>query len=121
MNALLDAIESEEVVACHDCSAGGRASAVIEMCIGGARGAEITIPPTGLREDIALFSESNGRWIVQVKPGLEEKFVARFECVTKIGIPSEKITFCENKEKKAELTVTQVREAWEMPIWNRLA
>ena len=121
MNALLDAIESEEVVACHDCSAGGMAIAVIEMCIGGARGAEITIPPTGLREDIALFSESNGRWIVQVKPGLEEKFAARFECATKIGIPSEKITFCENKEKKAELTVTQVREAWEMPIWNRLA
>ena len=42
MNALLDAIESEEVVACHDCSAGGMAIAVVEMCIGGARGAEIT-------------------------------------------------------------------------------
>ena len=37
MNALLDAIESEEVVACHDCSAGGMAIAVIEMCIGGAK------------------------------------------------------------------------------------
>ena len=31
-----------------------------EMCIGGARGAEITIP-TEIREDVALFSESNGK------------------------------------------------------------
>ena len=120
MNALLDSIESGEIVACHDCSAGGMAIAVVEMCIGAARGAEITIP-TELRKDVALFSESNGRWIVQVAPGLEKEFAARFECATKIGIPSEKITFCKNEEKKAELTVAQVREAWEMPIWNRLA
>ena len=120
MNALLDAMDAGEVVACHDCSAGGMGIAIIEMCIGGARGVEITIP-TDLREDIALFSESNGRWIVQVKPGLEDDFASRFECATKIGKPSEKIRFHRKKVLSAELTVEEIREAWEMPIWNRLA
>ena len=120
MNALLDAMDSGEVVACHDCSAGGMAIAVIEMCIGGALGAEIAIP-TDLREDVALFSESNGRWIVQVTPDLENDFAARFECATKIGNPSEKIRFYGKDALKAELTVDEVREAWETPIWNRLA
>ena len=120
MNALLDAMDAGEVVACHDCSAGGMGIAIIEMCIGGARGVKITIP-TDLREDIALFSESNGRWIVQVKPGLEDDFASRFECATKIGKPSEKIRFHRKKVLSAELTVKEIREAWEMPIWNRLA
>ena len=33
MNALLDSIESGEVVACHDCSAGGMAIAVVELSL----------------------------------------------------------------------------------------
>ena len=58
---------------------------------------------------------------MQVTPGLEDDFAARFECATKIGKPSEKIRFYKNEEIETELTVDQVREAWEMPIWNRLA
>jgi phosphoribosylformylglycinamidine synthase len=55
------------VQSCHDLSEGGLAVALAEMCIAGRLGVEVTDLP---HADIAtaLFSESQGRLIVEVDP-----------------------------------------------------
>ena len=84
MEQLIDAIECGEVVACHDISTGGMALAIIEMCMSGV-GAEINLSGD-MRADLELFNESNGRWIVQVKPGLESEFSKRFDFAKEIVV-----------------------------------
>ena len=119
MEQLIQAIENNEVRACHDISNGGLALSLIEMCMGG-NGAKINLDED-LRADIELFSESNGRWIVQVAPGFENDFEKRFDFAKKIGDVNEKIIFNKGNEKIAELTIEEVRDKWTKPLWDRLA
>ena len=119
MEQLIQAIENNEVRACHDISNGGLALSIIEMCMGG-NGAKINLDDD-LRADIELFSESNGRWIVQVAPGFENDFEKRFDFAKKIGDIDEKIIFNKDGEQIAELTIEEVRDKWTKPIWDRLA
>ncbi len=62
------------VVACHDLSEGGLAVAVAEMCIAGRLGARVDALP---HDDLvtALFSESSGRLIVEVRPRSVDAFM----------------------------------------------
>ncbi len=116
---LIDAIECGEVVACHDISTGGIALSVIEMCMSGV-GAKIKLSGN-MRADLELFNESNGRWIVQVKPGLEEKFSKRFDYAKEIGTVNDKINFALNDNEKLEFSIEELRKLWTEPLWNRLA
>jgi phosphoribosylformylglycinamidine synthase len=59
------------VASCHDCSEGGVAVTIAEMCIGGRLGAQMSLlsqlePATDLCT--LLFSESLGRFVVEVAP-----------------------------------------------------
>ena len=119
MEQLIQAIENGEVVACHDVSNGGLALTIIEMAMSGT-GAEINLN-SDLRDDIELFSESNGRWVVQVAPGFESKFENRFDFAEKIGDVNDKIIFNKNGEQIAKLQIDKVRKEWTNPIWERLA
>ena len=119
MEQLIQAIENGEVVACHDVSNGGLALTIIEMAMSGT-GAEINLN-SDLRDDIELFSESNGRWVVQVAPGFESKFEKRFDFAEKIGNVNDKIIFNKNGEQIAKLQIDKVRKEWTNPIWERLA
>lgn len=65
------AISQGLVASAHDISDGGIAVALAESCIGGAKGCSVDISkaslsPSNLREDVALFSESSGRFVVSV-------------------------------------------------------
>jgi len=87
LRALHHAISAGLVRACHDCSEGGIAVALAEMCIGGQYGAEITVS----FEKQMLFSESLCRFIVEVDPnhavGFEEALTGfPFE---RVGVVSE--------------------------------
>ena len=119
MEQLIQAIENKEVLACHDISNGGLALSIIEMCMSGV-GAEINLN-SDLRADIELFSESNGRWVVQVAPGFESKFKRRFDFAEKIGDVTDKIIFNKNGDQIANLQIDKVRKEWTNPIWERLA
>ena len=119
MEQLIQAIENGEVVACHDISNGGLALTIIEMAMSGT-GAEINLN-SDLRDDIELFSESNGRWVVQVAPGFESKFEKRFDFAEKIGNVNDKIIFNKDGKQIAEFQIDKVREEWTNPIWERLA
>ena len=71
---------SERIVrSCHDCSEGGIAVAVAEMCFGGNMGMDIDISKIqqgdlAMGDDALLFSESNSRFIVEVAAGREVEF-----------------------------------------------
>jgi len=59
------------VRACHDCSEGGLAVSAAEMAIAGRMGLDLDLRRASLsddarRSDIALFSESNSRYLVEV-------------------------------------------------------
>ena len=67
MKAVLECIKKSYVSSCHDCSSGGLAVALAEMCIIGDVGARISlekVPAGRLRIDELLFSESNSRFII---------------------------------------------------------
>jgi len=82
------AIKQNLILSCHDCSEGGISVALGEMCFSGGLGAEINL--NGVKVDkeieklkkqdknianlIILFSESNSRFIVEVKKENKEKF-----------------------------------------------
>jgi phosphoribosylformylglycinamidine synthase len=73
MEVVVGGIERGAVVSCHDVSDGGIAVALAEMCIGGDTGAEVDLSNIGkLRADARLFSESNSRWVVELRKGKEK-------------------------------------------------
>jgi len=78
-NALSSAINEGYVRSCHDCSEGGLGVAIAEMAFSGGFGASIAIKdvlknPVDLRDDFTLFSESNSRFVVEVKPENKQLF-----------------------------------------------
>ena len=76
IDALLDAIDGRLLAACHDVGEGGLAVALAEMCIGGNLGAcvDISTHAPDLRSDLKLFSESNTRWLAEIRQGMETSF-----------------------------------------------
>ena len=75
--ALSTTIRAGIVRTAHDCSEGGLAVALAEMCIGGRLGATVDIDGTG-DGDVwgRLWGESLGRFVVAVSPGDEAAFLA---------------------------------------------
>lgn len=81
---LHQAIRSGWVRACHDVSEGGLAVALAEMAIAGGMGAELRLADVPRRDDVdrddvAAFSESLGRLLVEVSPEDAEPFEALFD------------------------------------------
>jgi phosphoribosylformylglycinamidine synthase len=78
MTALFGAIQKNIIVSCHDCSQGGLAVAVAEMCIASGLGAKLDLSEISKRSGLGtietLFSESNSRFIVEIKPKDKQKF-----------------------------------------------
>jgi phosphoribosylformylglycinamidine synthase len=76
--AVTKAIDAGLVRACHDLSEGGFAVAAAEMALAGGCGAELDlrkVPGEALkRDDFALFSESNSRFLVEVTEKDREEF-----------------------------------------------
>ena len=89
-NALFFAISEGLVRACHDCSDGGLAVAVAEMCFSGDTGAHIdcdSVVQQACGADAELlFSETPGRILVEVEPQKAARIEALFS-----GLPFKRI------------------------------
>jgi phosphoribosylformylglycinamidine synthase len=84
MESLSTAIKNGLVRACHDCSEGGIGVSAAEMAFAGGYGMKIDlrkVPKSDevLRSDVLLFSESNSRFIVEVKRELQSEFEQAME------------------------------------------
>ena len=84
MRALHRAMRRGLVCACHDCSEGGLAVSAAEMAFAGGTGLTLRLAglpgADGLRDDIAaLFSETSGRFLVEVAERDARAFEAELE------------------------------------------
>ena len=116
--ALHQAMQDKLIRACHDLSEGGLAVALAEMCMGGRMGCEINLPEG--EATVLLFSESNGRLLVEVKPEHTQAFESCFSnelksLVIKLGntINNEKLVVKHNKKSLIELPINQLLQCWQ--------
>tara|TARA_R110002049_G_scaffold185580_3_gene353838 strand:+ start:78863 stop:81820 length:2958 start_codon:yes stop_codon:yes gene_type:complete len=75
--AIHQAINERLIRSCHDLSEGGLAVAAAEMAMAGGLGMQLNIDPIctdGITGSVALFSESNTRFLVEVAPANVDEF-----------------------------------------------
>lgn len=87
MDALSSAMDGNLVRSCHDCSEGGIAVALAEMCFAGGIGASVELKRVPAAKDVKrgdeiLFSESNTRFICEVEPRNKAAFEKKLSGVT---------------------------------------
>jgi phosphoribosylformylglycinamidine synthase II len=111
--AVIDAIGAGLVKSAHDCSEGGIAVTLAESCIIGDIGATLALDD-GLQPAASLFSETQSRIVVTVAPGDTDALTdlllthdVPYSVLGEVGGDSLMI------EDKADLTVAELRAAWE--------
>jgi len=125
IKGILSAIKKELISSCHDVSEGGIGICISEMCIGGDIGATINLKDIGkgLRSDFKLFSESNTRWIIEVKKEKQNVFEKLLKSnnvsFVRIGYTGGKNLLINNeKATLVELDVISIRKLWKKAIWD---
>jgi len=126
MKALARATKKRLVRAAHDLSEGGLAVAAAEMAFAGKRGLELNLKKLPVaddvkRDDTALFSQSNSRFLVEVAKAAEADFeklmknvaVARLGKVTDTGRLIVKGT---KRGTAIDEDVAELKEAWKAPL-----
>lgn len=121
---LHEAIRQGWISSCHDLSEGGLGVALSEMCIGGQLGCTIVLdrPASGVLSEntIALFSESNGRLLIEVAPYHNQEVIDLFarqglgELLQLVGqVEAEPILHIQNRTQALVLLpVSQLTEAF---------
>jgi len=115
--AVLTAIRSGDVTACHDCSKGGLGIALAEMSIAGCKGAEVDLrkaPSEPMRDDELLLSESNSRFILTTNnPHSIQRILSRHRVpssmVGRVGGSSLKIAL---RASKFSLRLSEMKDAY---------
>ncbi len=121
---LFRAIQAGWIRSCHDCSDGGLGVALVEKALAGDLGADIDIsrvPALGCdRYDTLLFSESQSRLVVTVRPDDRVAFETLFpgEDVAWIGRVREDsgILFKDGDREIFRLTCEEAKRAWQAPL-----
>src|SRR5437867_220455 len=119
MDHLLRAIRAGTVAAAHDLSHGGLAVAAAEMCLGGDIGADLkTTAMDPMRWDVQLFSESNGRWLIEVAKDRYEAFTHVMEGIptTYLGTTGGRSLHLGRGRQWTSLAVPAMRKAWSEAI-----
>jgi phosphoribosylformylglycinamidine synthase len=120
MEVVIGGIERAAIVACHDISDGGLAVALSEMCIGGDVGAEIDLTKMErLRSDIRLFSESNSRWVVEVRKGKEKQLPKdRKTKVARLGTVGGDSLMISSGRTLLDLDVPRLSQSFNSTLWR---
>ena len=125
MKGILSAIGKEYIASCHDVSEGGIGVCLSEMIIGGDIGTVVDLSNVSenLRSDFKLFSESNTRWILEVKKQSKKDFE---ETLKKEDVPfikigetkGKKLIINEGENTLINLDINTLRNIWKNAIWN---
>jgi phosphoribosylformylglycinamidine synthase len=114
-------IDAGLVKSCHDLSEGGLAVAAAEMAFAGGYGVELDmrkVPGEALeRNDFALFSESNSRFLVEVEERDRQNFEAlmRGKACAKIGKVTKEeklIIHGLNQKNVVDASLVELRRSW---------
>jgi len=119
-DALIKAMDKGLVKTCHDCSEGGIGVAAAEMAFAGELGLKIyleKVPSNLKRNDKILFSESNSRFLVEVKKGKEKEFerIMKGNILAKIGeVTDDKklVVIGLNKKPVVNEDVNELKKVW---------
>lgn len=124
--ALHRAMEEGLVKACHDLSEGGLAVAAAEMAFAGELGMELFLAEVpgaqGIgRDDLALFSESPSRLLVEIRPENKERFeriISGCTCSLVGETTSDKRLVINGLEAKEVISeeVERLKESWKRPL-----
>ncbi|MDY6985628.1 MAG: phosphoribosylformylglycinamidine synthase subunit PurL [Candidatus Thermoplasmatota archaeon] len=115
--SLLKAMDLAIIASCHDVSDGGIGVALAEMLFAGGFGAKVSIksiPGKANRFDQKLFSESNGRWIVEVERGEEKSFKELCRDAVHIGQVTEDRHM--KIDEKIDMSIDDLCDAWKKGI-----
>ncbi|HHT9138891.1 MAG TPA: phosphoribosylformylglycinamidine synthase subunit PurL [Candidatus Wunengus sp. YC60] len=126
MNTLSQATKQRIIRSCHDCSEGGLAVAASEMAFAGGFGLTLNLSAvvtegTIHRNDTLLFSESNSRFVVEVRPEHQKQFetlVRDIPCGMLGKVTAEpflKIYGLNNKLIVHE-NICDLKESWQAPL-----
>lgn len=108
--ALHQSIQAGLIRSCHDISEGGIGVAVAEMAIGGNLGVDMSLCLES-GDPKWLFSESNGRFIVEVEPANMDEVLSRFagnSCLLGTVTENRALIFAEG----VDVTISDVRTSW---------
>lgn len=120
MNSVLKIIENDLVKSAHDCSKGGLAVAISELCMTNQIGCKISldkVPGEKLDDDRILFSESHSRYLLS----FEKKNLSEIEKILKennvsfnqIGqFGGKKIEFYNDSKSIIDLDVDKAHKIW---------
>ncbi|MEK6942642.1 MAG: phosphoribosylformylglycinamidine synthase subunit PurL [Nanoarchaeota archaeon] len=118
--AVIDAINSNLLLACHDISDGGIATTISEMVLGGDAdgeiGAEIDFGFSSLRNDKSLFSESSG-FVMEVDDANVERVLKllkfyKLNPITLGKTGGDKLMIKNKGKKIAGVPISKMKEAW---------
>lgn len=120
LGGVLKAIQSGLVQSAHDVSEGGLAAVLAESCISGNVGASVQWS-TDLRNDVALFSESQSRIVLSVSPDRKN---ALEKLLQEAGVPftafgvvgGNKLSININGASALEESVEALKSVWEDAI-----
>jgi phosphoribosylformylglycinamidine synthase subunit PurSL len=117
-------IAGENVLACHDISEGGMAATLAEMCFGGNRGAQVSIPwGYGGRLDHWFFNETAGCFLLEVPRGRLDTVahsalqtgLSRFVLIGMV-MDTDVITLTHHNSPLFSLTLDVLKESWKRPM-----
>jgi phosphoribosylformylglycinamidine synthase len=119
-DALIKAMDRGLIKACHDCSEGGVGVAAAEMAFAGELGMKISLEKLSSkvkRNDKILFSESNSRFLVEIKKGKEKEFerTMRGNIFAKIGeVTDDKklVIIGLNENPVVEEDINELKRVW---------
>jgi phosphoribosylformylglycinamidine synthase II len=123
--ALGRAMEKGLVASCHDCSDGGLGVALAETAFAGALGMEVDlrkVTSSGLnRNDVLLFSESQSRFVVTVRPENQAAFEDSLKGnrLAEVGKITEGRTFKViglSEKVVVQADIFDLKEAWQRPL-----
>ncbi|MBN2687754.1 MAG: phosphoribosylformylglycinamidine synthase, partial [Deltaproteobacteria bacterium] len=123
--ALTGAIGEGLVASCHDCSDGGLAVALAETAFSGGFGITVDlarVPSTGIdRDDYCLFSESQSRFVVTVRPEARNDFESVmgdtvFALIGRIGQEKRMIVTGLGGNVIINEDIDDLKKAWQTPL-----
>jgi phosphoribosylformylglycinamidine synthase len=115
--ALHEAINTGLVASCHDCSDGGLGAALAESAFAGGFGMDVDLAPLGIGDSIvALFSESQSRFVATVNPAHTAAFETLMNATGcyRIG----EVTEAQRLVIKGavDASLAELKEAWQAPL-----
>ena len=120
MNAVLEIIENDLIKSAHDCSKGGLAVAVSELCMTNQIGCTVSLENISnqqLESDEILFSESHSRYLLtfdkknlQRLEELLKKNNVTFQVIGKFG--GDSIQFTDDSKSIIDLSVDKAHKTW---------